>query len=181
MTDAVRIPIRAPNEEPPMGNNPRPRGAGLRILLGADTYPPDINGAANFADRLARGLAQRGHDVHVVCPAHTATATTDTDGEITVHQIPSVRAPFHPTLRVATPRQAARAIRPLLERLRPDVVHVQAHFAVGRSALRVAGKHGVPVIATNHFMPENLLGYAPIPKALRAPIARLAWRDLVRV
>jgi glycosyltransferase involved in cell wall biosynthesis len=61
------------------------------------------------------------------------------------------------------------------------VVHVQAHFAVGRTALRVAGEHGVPVIATNHFLPENLLGYAPIPKALRAPIAGLAWRDLVRV
>jgi glycosyltransferase involved in cell wall biosynthesis len=30
-------------------------------------------------------------------------------------------------------------------------------------------------------MPENLLGYAPVPQALRAPIARWAWRDLVRV
>jgi glycosyltransferase involved in cell wall biosynthesis len=39
----------------------------------------------------------------------------------------------------------------------------------------------VPVIATNHFMPENLIGYAPIPQSLQAPLARLAWRDLVRV
>ena len=33
-------------------------GSPLRsIVIGADTYPPDVNGAANFAHRLATGLA----------------------------------------------------------------------------------------------------------------------------
>ena len=96
-----------------MGNNPRPRGAGLRILLGADTYPPDINGAANFADRLARGLARRGHDVHVICPEPSIPASTDTDGAITVHRVPSLPTPFHPTLRICTTWRASRAIRPI--------------------------------------------------------------------
>ena len=41
----------------------------LRILIGAETYPPDVNGAARFAERLAIGLAGRGHDVHVVAPS----------------------------------------------------------------------------------------------------------------
>jgi len=36
-----------------------------RIVIAAETYPPDVNGAANFAHRLAAGLAGRGHDVHV--------------------------------------------------------------------------------------------------------------------
>jgi glycosyltransferase involved in cell wall biosynthesis len=155
-----------------------PTGAALRILIAADTYPPDVNGAANFADRLARGLARRGHEVHVVCPAHPAT---DSDGEITVHRIPSLPTPFHPTFRICTPWGASRAVAPLLDRLRPDVVHVQSHFAVGRATLRAATERGIPVIATNHFMPENLLGYAPIPRPVRATVARWAWRDLVRV
>ena len=38
----------------------------LRILIGADTYPPDINGAAQFGHRLAMGMRDRGHEVHVV-------------------------------------------------------------------------------------------------------------------
>jgi len=37
------------------------------------------------------------------------------------------------------------------------------------------------VIATNHFMPENLLGYGPLPRWTHRPLTRLAWRDLVRV
>jgi glycosyltransferase involved in cell wall biosynthesis len=61
------------------------------------------------------------------------------------------------------------------------VVHVQSHFGVGRATLRAATERGIPVVATNHFMPENLLGYAPIPRRLRASVARWAWRDLVRV
>jgi glycosyltransferase involved in cell wall biosynthesis len=151
----------------------------MRILLAADTFPPDVNGAAHFADRLARGLASRGHDVHVVCPAHAQA--DNSDGVITVHQVKSLRTPFHPTFRVSRPRQAARAIAPLIGWLRPDVVHVQSHFSVGRSAVWAAIERGVPVVATNHFMPENLLGFAPLPARVRKWVADWAWRDLVHV
>ena len=36
------------------------------ILIGAETYPPDINGAAQFGHRLATAMLGRGHEVHVV-------------------------------------------------------------------------------------------------------------------
>ena len=169
-------------EEYEMPNTGPQHGTAQRILIAADTFPPDVNGAANFADRLARGLASRGHEVHVVRPAPRGTTPgTDSDGQITVHRIPSLGTPFHPTFRVSTPWRAAQAVKPLLDRLQPDVVHVQSHFAVGRAVVHAATARGLPVIATNHFMPENLLGYAPIPRPLRAPLARWAWRDLVRV
>ena len=45
------------------------RPAPLRILIGCDTFLPDVNGAARFAERLAAGLVRRGEDVHVVAPA----------------------------------------------------------------------------------------------------------------
>jgi len=38
----------------------------MRILLGNDTYPPDVNGAAYFTRRLAEGLEDKGHEVHVM-------------------------------------------------------------------------------------------------------------------
>ena len=40
----------------------------LKILIGCDTFSPDINGAARFAERLAAGLVERGHEVHIVAP-----------------------------------------------------------------------------------------------------------------
>ena len=41
----------------------------MRILIGGDTFAPDLNGSASFAKRLGAGLAARGHDVHVMAPA----------------------------------------------------------------------------------------------------------------
>jgi hypothetical protein len=59
---ARSIPDPRPIDEEHNMPSPGPsHGSGLRIVIGADTFPPDINGAANFADRLARGLARRGH------------------------------------------------------------------------------------------------------------------------
>ena len=67
----------------------RPDGQHLRVVIGADTYPPDVNGAAQFGARLAAGLAELGHEVHVLCPAATAPdqATLD-QGAVTVHRAP---------------------------------------------------------------------------------------------
>jgi glycosyltransferase involved in cell wall biosynthesis len=153
----------------------------LRIVIGADTFPPDINGAARFAGRLASGLAGRGHDVHVLCPSTDARASTEISGEVTVHRVPSRRTPFHPTFRVCAPWRAYRAAAELLDELAPDLVHVQAHFLVGRGLARTAVRRGIPLIATNHFMPENLFGHGRIPGWLQSTAARLAWRDLFRV
>jgi len=57
---------------------------------------------------------------------------------------------------------------------------VQSHFGVGRTLIALARRNGIPVMATNHFMPENLLGYAPLPRRVADTAARLAWRDCVR-
>ena len=38
----------------------------LTILIAAETYPPNVNGAAQFGYRLAKGMTGRGHNVHVL-------------------------------------------------------------------------------------------------------------------
>jgi glycosyltransferase involved in cell wall biosynthesis len=158
-----------------------PSGERLRIVLGADTFPPDVNGAAQFGARLAVGLAELGNEVHVLCPAATGIDDVGPLGSATVHRAPSIRTPFHPTFRVCLPWQAARAAATLLDRVQPDVVHVQAHFLIGRALVRAAARRRIPVVATNHFMPENLYGHARIPQALQHAAARLGWWDLRRV
>ena len=47
----------------------------LRILMGADTFWPEINGAATFIARLSAGLAERGHDVHVAAPSYSTRSS----------------------------------------------------------------------------------------------------------
>jgi glycosyltransferase involved in cell wall biosynthesis len=166
---------RSVNRSLPSGVHP------LRIVVGADTFPPDINGAARFAERLSHGLARRGHDVHVVCPSADTREHTETADGITVHRVPSRRTPFHSSFRICLPWQAFRASNALLDELSPDLVHIQAHFLVGRALARTAARRNIPVIATNHFMPENLFGHGRIPGWLQSLASRFAWRDLYRV
>ncbi|NUS64053.1 MAG: glycosyltransferase [Saccharothrix sp.] len=156
-------------------------GRAMRIVIAAETFPPDVNGAARFAHRLATGLAGRDHDVHVICVSPDGAARTERVDGITVHRVRSHRTPFHRTFRIGLPWQVRGEVGALLEELRPDLVHVQAHFVVGRYVLRQAAALGVPTVATNHFMPENLFGHAHVPAWLQGMASRWAWRDLGRV
>ncbi|RZT85198.1 glycosyltransferase involved in cell wall biosynthesis [Pseudonocardia sediminis] len=155
----------------------------LRVLIGADTYPPDVNGAARFTERLAGGLAGRGHEVHVVAPSPTGPPGRGggAPGHPVVHRVRSHAYPSQERFRVSLPWRAAAATAELLGELRPDVVHVQSHFSVGRGLAVAAHARGVPLVATNHFMPENLLDHAPVPASAAGWVSRWAWRDLARV
>ncbi|RVX37789.1 glycosyltransferase involved in cell wall biosynthesis [Nonomuraea polychroma] len=151
----------------------RPR----RVLISTDTYPPDVNGAAYFTHRLATGLAARGNEVHVVCQSQLGPASADVVDGVIVHRLRSAPIPVHPTMRFTVPTRLDR----LIADVKPDVLHTQGHFVVGRAAIAAARRAGVPVVATNHFMPDNLFQFCHIPDRLRAKAGRLAWRDFNRI
>jgi glycosyltransferase involved in cell wall biosynthesis len=72
-----------------------------------------------------------------------------------------------------------REIREIVSNVHPDTIHVQSHFTTCKEVL-IAGKSlGIPVIGTNHFMPENLIHYLHPPHALQGHLSRLAWKQCV--
>jgi glycosyltransferase involved in cell wall biosynthesis len=151
----------------------------LRVLIGADTFAPEINGAAAFAARLAAGLVERGHDVHIVAPAASrkhGTWTEVLEGQpMTVHRLKSYRWYPHPWLRFALPWQIEKNSARVLDEVKPDVVHFQSHIIIGRGLSNQAKKRGIRIIGTNHFMPENMLEHTLLPGFLQAPAVRAAW------
>ena len=157
----------------------------LKIVLACDTFAPDINGAARFAERLAGGLARRGHDVHVIADAFDGTHGTRTEthdgAQITLHRIRSHRIPNHKTLRWPEPWGIQKMVRGLLEELKPDALHVQSHLLVGRFAIKAARQTGTKVIATNHIMPENLIKYSMLPKFTHQAAMNIVWKDAGRI
>jgi phosphatidylinositol alpha 1,6-mannosyltransferase len=153
----------------------------LRILIGAETYPPDVNGAARFAERLASGLSGRGHEVHVVAPSPTGPPSKEVRDGVTVHGVRSHRYFMRPDFQVCMPWEAGPAVAALMEAIDPDVVHTQAHMVVGRAVVGSARRTGRPLVATNHCMPENIVAFAPIPRVLQKVAFRLGWWDLGRV
>ncbi|HWS50188.1 MAG TPA: glycosyltransferase [Microbacterium sp.] len=157
----------------------------LKILIGCDTFAPDINGAARFAERLAAGLVQRGHDVHVSAPnqayRRAQPRTEVIEGEpMTLHRLPSVRWAPHDWLRFVWPWRSKHYARKVLDRVQPDVVHIQSHIIIGRGLARIAHERGIPVVATNHVMPENILDHSIFPDVVDRNIVKFAWADARR-
>lgn len=153
----------------------------LRILIGADTFWPQINGAATFIARLAAGLAERGHDVHIVAPSYSnktlGTMVEEHEGQkMTLHRLYSWRWPGHPWLRFMMPWRVKQNSARILDQVKPDVIHFQSHIIVGRGMTLEGGKRGIRLVGTNHFMPENLLDHAYIiPKFMRRKAIRMGW------
>lgn len=168
-----------PDPAPSRGPDP------LTIVIAADTFAPDVNGAARFAERLAAGLARRGHDVHVLTPSvrhrdHGTFREVIEGEEITVHRPPGWRWYPHDWLRFVLPWMAKHYARRLLDTVPADVVHSQSHIVLGRALTRIATQRGIPVIATNHVMAENIIDFTTLPPVLDKIFVKIAWDDAKR-
>ncbi|GGE87703.1 glycosyltransferase [Mycetocola zhadangensis] len=152
----------------------------LRILIGADTFSPDVNGAARFAERLAAGMVGRGHEVHVVAPAASRKRGTWTEThegqEMTVHRLTSWRWYPHDWLRFALPWTVNRNAARIIDAVQPDVIHSQSYLIVGRGLTNEGSKRGIRIISTNHLMPENALEFTLLPERFREGLVRWAWK-----
>jgi 1,2-diacylglycerol 3-alpha-glucosyltransferase len=154
----------------------------LTILIAADTYPPHINGAAQFGYRLAKGMTGRGHNVHVLaCRADNGKSFTEFRPEGTVHRLRSHGVPTHEYFRICLPWEIKKEISLLFDRVKPDVVHIQSHYMIGEHVLYEAVKRGIRVVATNHFMPENLNPFLPFPQWFKDIIGKISWKDMGKV
>ncbi|MBO1900451.1 glycosyltransferase [Leucobacter weissii] len=153
--------------------------------MGCDTFAPDVNGAARFAERLAAGLVERGHEVHIVAPGlsqrRVPPAVELIEGQaMTVHRLPAVRWKPHDWLRFVWPWRAKHHARRVLSAVSPDAVHIQSHIVIGRGLSRIAKQRGIPVIATNHVMAENILDFTTMPPLVDRLVLKLAWGDAER-
>ena len=154
----------------------------LTILIAADTYPPHVNGAAQFGYRLAKGMTARGHDVHVLaCRPGKGPSFSEFSDEATVHRLRSHSVPTHEYFRITFPWEIKKEIGLLFDRIQPDVVHIQSHYMIGEHVLYEAVKRGIRVVATNHFMPENLNPFLPFPQWFKDIVGRISWRDMGKV
>lgn len=163
--------MTTPSDQPP-----------LTILIAADTYPPHLNGAAQFSYRLAKGMTGRGHNVHVLaCRADNGASFTEFRSEATVHRLRSHGVFTHEYFRICFPWEIKKEISLLFDRVKPDVVHIQSHYMIGEHVLYEAAKRGIRIVATNHFMPENLNPFLPFPQWFKDIIGKISWKDMGKV
>ena len=132
----------------------------MRILLVGSTYYPGSNGQAVFSISLAEGLARAGNEVMFITPADRLLSRSETINGVLVHQRGSLPLTLiHPEAYFNLPFDFA--LQGIIDRFRPDVVHIQDHYPLSRNLFAFVRRRGLPVIGTNHFFPESILPYLP--------------------
>lgn len=149
----------------------------MKIALVSDTYIPNINGAAYFTYRLALELTHHGHQVYVLAPSRKPWATVTSKDNITEYGMPSFPIPIYKGFRISPLLISQHAITRALKEIKPDLIHIQNHFMLGKGAVKAARSMHIPVVGTNHFMPENLTHYLHLPGPLEEGINRIMWRQ----
>lgn len=152
----------------------------MRILLAGTTYFPAFNGQAIFMTNLAERLVERGHEVAVLAPSETGPAGASVVKGVRIQRPRTQRLSlWHPN--AVFPLFPAKVVDDLIDDFRPQVVHVHDHYPLAWHTVTAARRRGLPVIGSNHFMPENLSPYLPLWRLGRRPYRRLLWRWLLRL
>lgn len=156
----------------------------MKILFVTEQYTPTVGGAVVAAQQLIRGLVERGHTVSVATISpHIfwyAGGRKDETGA-TVYRALSLPSPVNPKINYMT-------IFPVITvpwaiwREKPDCIHMMTPFCFSHLiALWLARLLKIPIVTTNHIMPENAIMTIRLKPLLRFTpfFTRLAWRNIM--
>jgi 1,2-diacylglycerol 3-alpha-glucosyltransferase len=146
----------------------------MRIVIAGQTYFPAANGQAMFTTRLAEGLARAGHQVLVIVPSeHFSAYSVERNGvRLEALTAVSLGAAYPDAYFTGFPYLA---VRRLFNSFRPDLVHIQDHYPLSRVVLDTARRRHLPVMGTNHFLPQNIIHYVNKFAFTRPAMERLLW------
>lgn len=126
-----------------------------KIAIVTETFPPEINGVANTLRYLCQGLADRGHQLHIVRPRQPRArhlpardSLTAADGQVRDHLVAGLPLPGYPDLRFGL--ATGRHLRKLWRENRPDAVYVATEGPLGWAAVSAARDLNLPVSAGFH-------------------------------
>lgn len=113
----------------------------MRILHVYKDYAPVVGGIENHLRMLAEGQAARGHDVAVL--------VTSLDNRTHVERIGGVRVIYAARLATLSSTPVSSALFRLLDRERPDIIHLHFPYPWGEAANHLFG-HAHRTVMTYH-------------------------------
>jgi phosphatidylinositol alpha 1,6-mannosyltransferase len=122
-----------------------PHCGSVRIAYVTESFPPDVNGVAHTAVRVAEHLVSRGHEPLVIAPEPASgLARPDHTLSFPVVRVRSVGVPVYPGFRVGLP---GHAVRTAVAAHKADLVHLAGPFVLGAGGCVAARKLDIPIVA----------------------------------
>ena len=133
----------------------------MKIAIFCDSFPPEINGVANFVKFSAESLAEKGHEVQVftVSKLSEEKLNKGASKNLFVNTLPSLPALVYPDIRFTVP--AALTLK-RLKKFNPDVIHSHTPFALGWEAVMGAKVLKKPLVGTHHTFYDHYLKHIKI-------------------
>lgn len=119
----------------------------IRVLEVLDCYFPSFDGPTILMNNYAKCMVKRDDtDVEIMVPKYPKYKDTD---NFPVHRIKSIGATE--TYRCAVPFLQCKSKKIIKRKENPfDIVHVHSPFLLGRHAIKMAKKKGIPSVITLH-------------------------------
>lgn len=152
----------------------------MKILFVSDSYYPHINGVYYFVCRIGPLLMEMGHEVAVIAPSESIYSSRKKIDGLDVYGLPSIRGIIYPTIRLPLPYFLNSNIIRIIQSFDPDIIHVQDHFFISKAVVKISRKLKIPIMGTNHFMPENITVLFP-GENLKPWLESFLWRGFSSV
>ncbi len=152
----------------------------MNILFVSSSYYPHINGVYYFVCRIGPLLQEKGHKVAVIAPSESVHFSLKKIDNLDVYGIPSYPIIINPTIRLPIPFFLKSRLRRIIENFKPDIIHVQDHFPLSKAVVELNKKMKIPIIASNHFMPENFT-FLMRNEKLKQRFENYLWKSFSKV
>jgi len=141
----------------------------LKIAIVTNNYTPYSGGVVSSINSFATEMQKNGHKVFII--------TLDFLGEYHkdpyyVIRIPSATRFMYKQNHMAVPMSPTKKLEKIITNLKPDIIHTQHPFFLGKSALKISNKLKIPIVFTYHTMYERYAHYLPMPQILTRPIIK---------
>ena len=149
----------------------------MRVLFSGQTYYRKDNGQAVFMIRLAEGLVRAGHEVMALAPSMRGIAQRELMNGVIVQTVPALHLGHNLNVTAFSDGW----VEDTIAEFAPDIIHIQDHFFLSRTVLRIARLRSIPIVGTNHFLPANWSNNLYIPRSVQGVVHKAMWKDMLQV
>lgn len=142
----------------------------MKIGIFTDSYLPYTSGVVRSIQTFKEELIKQGHDVYIFAPSYKNCSK-----ESRVFRFASIPSLTNRDFSLAVP--FSLRLKPVIQGLDLDLIHVHSPFLLGRLGARYARKENIPLVFTYHTLYDQYVHYVPFAQSFTRELAQKVSRD----